>query len=168
MNKAITRACAFSVLLVASIAASADTGATDASPRSIERGRYVVQLGGCNDCHTPGFAQNAGNVPEQAWLVGDTLGWRGGWGTTYASNLRLRLADMSEAQWIDYARTLQARPPMPFWVLNAMSDADLRDVYRFVRALGPAGAKAPAYLPPGQTPAGPFVQFPVPPTLAAH
>ena len=33
--------------------------------------------------------------------------------------------------------------------LRAMSDGDLRAVYRHVRHLGPAGVPAPAYVPPG-------------------
>jgi hypothetical protein len=35
-----------------------------------------------------------------------------------------------------------------------------------VRALGPAGQSAPAYLPPGQAPQGPFFSFPEPPAAA--
>ena len=46
---------------------------------------------------------------------------------------------------------------------NEMSDSDLRALYRFIKGLGPAGQEAPAYLPPGQEPKGPYVQFPAPP-----
>ena len=44
-----------------------------------------------------------------------------------------------------------------------MSDSDLRVVYRYIRHLGPAGAEAPAYVPPGQEPKPQYVQFPAPP-----
>jgi len=44
-----------------------------------------------------------------------------------------------------------------------MTDADLRALYRFVRALGPAGQPAPDYVPPSQEPKPPYVTFPVPP-----
>ena len=37
------------------------------------RGRYLVEIGGCNDCHTPGYAMSGGKVPEKQWLVGDGL-----------------------------------------------------------------------------------------------
>ena len=117
----------------------------------------------CNDCHTPGYAEAAGKVPEKDWLVGDRLGWRGPWGTTYASNLRMLINGMSEAQWLDYARTLKSRPPMPSFTLNEMRKADLRAIYHFIRSLGPAGVPAPAYVPPEQEPAAPFVQYPAPP-----
>ncbi len=127
---------------------------------SIERGRYLVQVSGCNDCHTPGYLVNGGNVPHEQWLIGDRLGWRGPWGTTYASNLRLYMSGMSEDGWVQVAKTLRARPPMPWFNLNAMSDADLRAIYQFVHSLGPAGEPAPGYLPPDQEPPMPYALFP--------
>lgn len=132
-------------------------------PGSIERGRYVVKISGCNDCHTPGYAQRDGQVPERDWLTGDSLGWSGPWGTTYASNLRLKLAALSEAQWLQLARTARYRPPMPWFNLHAMSESDLRAVYRYVRHLGPAGEPAPAYVPPGGVVTTAVVRFPGPP-----
>ncbi len=52
---------------------------------------------------------------------------------------------------------------MPWYALNMMADRDLRAIYRFARRLGPAGEPAPAYLPPGKAPEGPYVIFPHPP-----
>jgi mono/diheme cytochrome c family protein len=130
---------------------------------AVALGRYLVQTTGCNDCHTAGYGLSAGATPEARWLTGDTLGWRGPWGTSYPTNLRLSLARFSEAQWLHYARNLQARPPMPWFGLREMSDTDLLAIYRYVRAAGPAGEPAPAALPPGQMPPGPVIQFPMPP-----
>ncbi len=134
-----------------------------AKPDDIERGRYLVKIGGCNDCHTPGYAERAGVVPERQWLTGSDLGWQGPWGTTYASNLRLVMARMSEAQWLQLARTAQYRPPMPWFNLHAMSERDLRAIYRFVQHLGPAGTPAPAYVPPGGSVHTAVIRFPEPP-----
>lgn len=131
--------------------------------QSIERGRYLMRITGCNDCHTPGYAASGGKVPEQQWLTGDALGWRGPWGTTYASNLRLFMQNLNEQQWVNLARTVEYRPPMPWFSLRAMSNQDLRALYRYVRHLGPAGQPAPAYVPPGEVPKGPHVTFPQPP-----
>ena len=131
--------------------------------KSIDRGRYVVAIAGCNDCHTPGYAESGGKVPEKDWLTGDRLGWRGPWGTTYAPNLRLFISTLSEAAWLKLAKTSEFRPPMPSWALHHMTDADLRDVYRYIRHLGPAGSEAPAYLPPDKESPPPYVQFPAPP-----
>ncbi|WP_312305469.1 c-type cytochrome [Pulveribacter sp.] len=129
----------------------------------IERGRYLVTIGGCNDCHTPGYGASGGKVPEKEWLTGDTLGYRGPWGTTYATNLRRLVAGMSEPQWLAMAQHQPMRPPMPWPALRAMSAQDLRAVYQFIRWLGPQGDAAPPYLPPGQAPQGPVVVFPAPP-----
>ncbi len=127
---------------------------------SIARGRYLVAIAGCNDCHTAGYAQSGGKVPEREWLLGDAVGWNGPWGTTYPANLRLTLARMSEEEWLRVAKTARFRPPMPWFSLHAMREPDLRAIYRYVRSLGPAGAPAPAYVPPGAKPAGAYVAFP--------
>ena len=102
-------------------------------------------------------------MPENLWLTGDTLGWRGPWGTTYASNLRERVGKMSEAQWLQFARTSELRPPMPWFTLREMTEADLRALYRFIVYLGPGGQPAPAYVPPDKEPPQPYVTFPAPP-----
>jgi mono/diheme cytochrome c family protein len=131
--------------------------------RQLDRGRYLIRIAGCNDCHTAGYGPSGGKVPEAEWLKGDKLGWRGPWGTTYPSNLRLYMQKMSEDQWVKAAKAIQTRPPMPWFNLHVMADADLRVMYKFVRSLGAAGEPAPAYLPPDREPAQPFIQFPAPP-----
>ncbi|MGD8478233.1 MAG: hypothetical protein PVI98_13855 [Burkholderiales bacterium] len=123
-----------------------------ADPDLVERGRYVALVAGCNDCHTPDYAINEGNVPQEKWLTGDRFGWRGPWGTTYGTNLRIFINEISEKQWIQVARTLRRRPPMPWFNLNAMSEEDLRALYHFTRALGDPGIPAPAALPPEEEP----------------
>jgi mono/diheme cytochrome c family protein len=144
--------------------AAADSARRDGAQQSmIDRGRYLMKIAGCNDCHTPGYAPTGGNVPEAQWLTGDALGWSGPWGTTYPANLRLVVAGMSEEEWLQRARTAQYRPPMPWFALRDMSDGDLRAAYRYIRSLGPAGNPVPAYVPPGDKVAGPVVTFPMPP-----
>jgi mono/diheme cytochrome c family protein len=144
--------------------AAADSARRDGAQQSmIDRGRYLMKIAGCNDCHTPGYAPTGGNVPEAQWLTGDALGWSGPWGTTYPANLRLVVAGMSEEEWLQRARTAQYRPPMPWFALRDMSDGDLRAAYRYIRSLGPAGSPVPAYVPPGDKVAGPVVTFPMPP-----
>jgi len=137
--------------------------ADSASQPSADRGRYLVHIAGCNDCHTAGYASSGGTVPETEWLKGDSLGWRGPWGTTYAANLRLLLSQMTEEQWVFFAHNLHSRPPMPSFNLNVMTEEDLRSIYRFVHQLRPVGEPAPAYLPPNAEPETPYVLFPSPP-----
>jgi mono/diheme cytochrome c family protein len=129
----------------------------------INRGRYLIKIGGCNDCHTAGYAPTGGKVREAQWLTGDILGFNGPWGTTYPTNLRLYFQDLTEAEWLKKGRSLSTRPPMPWFNVRAMSAADLRAMYRYVRSLGPAGKPAPAYLAPDKTPPEPVVRFPAPP-----
>lgn len=155
--------------LVAILAAALATSGCGEKARAssekalIDHGRYLVNIAGCNDCHTPGYAENGGTTPEAQWLTGDALGWRGPWGTTYPTNLRLALQNYSEEQWLTLAKNNQFRPPMPWFNLHAMTEHDLKAIYRYVRHMGPAGQPAPTYVPPDQEPAGPYVQFPAPP-----
>lgn len=143
---------------LALLAQSAFAAAPLADSASIQRGRYLVQTSGCNDCHTPGYMQMDGHVPEAQWLTGDSLGWQGPWGTTYPANLRLLLSSLSEQQWLARARQ-PMRPPMPSPSLRAMTDNDLRAIFRYVRSLGATGSAVPAYVPPGGTVATPYFDF---------
>jgi len=140
--------------LLASSAGLAVAGPAD----DIRHGRYLIQTSGCNDCHTPGYMQKDGHVPESEWLTGDALGWQGPWGTTYPANLRLLAHSLTEAQWLARARQ-PMRPPMPSPSLRAMTDADLKAIYRYVRSLPLKGPAAPAYVPPGGKVATPYLDL---------
>jgi mono/diheme cytochrome c family protein len=154
------RRAAVLALVLVPIVATQSAGAQPAKKEQIQRGRYLVKIGGCNDCHTPGYIAKNGEVDEKLWLTGDTVGWSGPWGTTYAINLREFMADKSEQQWVKHARTMKPRPPMPWFNVRAMTDADLKAIYAYTRSLGPGGEPAPKFVPPGSKPAGPVVQFP--------
>ncbi len=127
-------------------------------PQSLERGRYLLVVGGCNDCHSPGYAESGGKLDTSKWLMGNSVGFNGPWGTTYPGNLRNLVASISEQEWIQRART-PMRPPMPSPSLMIMSDGDLRSMYRFIRGLGAAGVAAPDYVPPGQPVATAVINF---------
>ncbi len=154
----------FALIALFSLAATIAAGDADADP--VARGRQLVALAGCNDCHTAGYTAQAGKVPEPQWLRGDRLGYSGPWGTTYASNLRLTLGAMDIETWKHYARGVVLRPPMPYWVLNTMDDADLEAIWHFTRALGEPGDPAPTALPPGVEPPLPVFKLMLPPPTA--
>lgn len=126
--------------------------------KTLERGRYVAATSGCNDCHTAGYPESGGRVPEADWLTGSAVGFNGPWGTTYPANLRLLAQTLSEKQWLARART-EMRPPMPWFSLRDMKDEDLRAMYHFIRSLGAKGEPAPAYVPPGQKISTPYFEF---------
>jgi mono/diheme cytochrome c family protein len=92
-------------------ALSADTDAT-ASADKIARGKYLVTIAGCNDCHTPlkmgpngpepdmarmlsghpdSIPVNApAPIPNAPWLVtttATTTAWSGPWGVSFTANL---------------------------------------------------------------------------------
>ncbi|WP_426051617.1 cytochrome C [Brevundimonas sp. SL161] len=123
----------------------------------IEAGRYVVLVGGCNDCHTPQYAMTGGaRPPESEWLKGSSEGHTGPWGTTYGKNLRMTVGRMTEDQWVELLATGSSLPPMPWPSVRAMSEADKRAVYRYIKSLpGDPGQPSPAPLPPGVTPRAP-------------
>ena len=105
----ITAACAAPALLF--LGAGKKPAAVPASaPDRAERGRYLVNFGGCNDCHTPLKFTDKGPVPDLArFLSGHPEGtklpppdlkpgpwfaatagmtaWAGPWGVSYAANL---------------------------------------------------------------------------------
>jgi len=164
MQAIIPSAAALLASLVVASAVAAPKGAAD-----IRHGRYLIATSGCNDCHTPGFMQKDGKVAESEWLTGDAMGWQGPWGTTYPSNLRLLIGSMTEQQWLVRARQ-PMRPPMPSPSLQAMTDDDLRAIFRYVKSLGPKGDPAPAYVPPGGQVVTPYLDLTPKnlPPLAAH
>jgi mono/diheme cytochrome c family protein len=147
-------------------AAAATTAVTNDSDL-LAQGEYLVKVGGCNDCHTPGYPEVGGQIPKGQWLVGSPLGWNGPWGTTYATNLRMKVSGLDEAAWLKYSGDLHTRPPMPDFQLRAMKEQDRLAIYRFIRSLGPAGDAAPTYLPPDQAPKAPYVQWVLPAAPAA-
>ncbi len=128
--------------------------------RDVQRGEYLIMTSGCHDCHTPDYLAKGPMTAPETFLTGGKMGWRGPWGTTYPANLRLLMQRMTEVEWVNEARSIYRRPPMPYYSLNSMSEGDLRALYRYIRALGPAGEPAPAFLPPDKVPPQPYVQYP--------
>jgi mono/diheme cytochrome c family protein len=121
-------------------------------------GEYLVTIGGCNDCHTEGWNRAPGTVPPAQRLTGVPTGWHGPWGTSYATNLRLLVQRLSLEQWLAYVASMQPKPPMPWFNMRSMSEADLKAMYAYIRSLGAAGSPMPADLPTGQMPTKPFVE----------
>lgn len=150
----------FAALVSLGLVAVPARGDNAVAANVLERGRYMVLVGHCNNCHTAGYMQAAGEIPEAQWLLGNPVGWRGRTGTTYASNLRLYFAALSEPDWLKVARTMRPRPPMPWWSVRDTSDDDLRALYHYIRSLAPLGAPAPAFLPPDREPPRPYNQLP--------
>jgi mono/diheme cytochrome c family protein len=145
--------------LLATTGASSPPAPTAAVKAAIARGRFLVVYGTCNDCHTPGWRETDGTVPESRWLTGTSLGFRGWWGTSYPTNVRLDFATMTVDRWLLAVRTRGGHPPMDWEDLRALSVADQRAIYTYVRSLGAAGVPAPDALPPWRDPGPPFIDM---------
>lgn len=160
-------ACAFLALAAAACtpAPAADSSVAPAAPPRvvaadpIAAGRYLVKIGGCNDCHTPGYKENGGTTPESEWLLGSPIGYNGPWGTSYAANLRLSVKGVPEDAWIASIRARNGLPPMPWPSLHAMDDADLSAIYQYIKSLPERGSAMPLPGGPGQTPSGQYYYF---------
>lgn len=166
MIYSILRGVFCAVFLCALPTTSAFAGTEKDADESIARGKYLAQVAGCNDCHTAGYPEAAGNIPMDQWLTGMDVGFQGPWGTSYPANLRLYFARMDEEQWLARARQPML-PPMPWFALRDMSDEDLLAIYHFVRSLGPAGEIRPAAARPNQPVPTPYIEF-FPKNLPLH
>jgi len=132
------------------VTSNVDDGPRVVTASQVEAGRYLVLIGGCNDCHTPQYAMTGGaQPPESEWLKGSTEPHTGPWGTSYGKNLRLAVAGRTEDQWVELLQTGTSLPPMPWPSVRAMAEADKRAIYRYIKSLpGDPGQPAPAPLPP--------------------
>lgn len=148
-------------LLMAGTAMAANHPA--ASKHGPEHGKWLIGYGGCNDCHTPGWAEHGGKAPKDLLLTGSGMNFQGPWGTTYPINLRLYVQKLTLEQWIADMRKLKTRPAMPFWTFRYLSDQDLADMYAYIHALGPAGKPTHDYVPPGQAAPLPYFKLKLPP-----
>jgi len=132
----------------------------------VERGRYLVSIAACHDCHTPKIDAQMTPDPKRP-LSGrpmttfppvqgandiraslDLTAWAGPWGNSYAANLTPDKetglgARYNEASFIKTIRTgvkpegEQLAPPMPWPVYRNMTDEDLKSVYAYLTTLPP-------------------------------
>ncbi len=138
--------------------------------KRVERGKYLVTICGCGDCHTPGTFYGAPDFARQ--LSGSELGWQGPWGVSYARNLtpdqETGLGKWSDADIIKSFRSgvrpdgSTLLPPMPWQDLSALTDEDATSIVAYLRGLPPVAHKVPDRIPPGQPGVGSIVVFPPP------
>ncbi len=166
-----------SQFLVASVfallaACSQSEAPTSPEPRvvaasDVAAGEYLMVVGGCNDCHTAGWSATGGDIPPDDRLTGSPVGFKGPWGVTYASNLRLTASEMSEDEWVEMLRTRLDLPPMPWFNLTHASESDLRAMHAYLVALGPKGDPTPPPAPLDEEFDGPFIDFDSAPPAAS-
>jgi mono/diheme cytochrome c family protein len=162
------------LVLVAAVALSALTIPSQsvvAESTPIERGKYLVGFGGCNDCHTPGYF--FGKPDMARYLGGSEVGFEiPGLGIFHGPNLtpdkETGLGTWSADQ-IATAITKGERPDgrilapiMPWHAFAKLTPDDVRAVVAFLRSLPPVANKVPGPFGPSETPTS-FVMKIVPP-----
>jgi hypothetical protein len=129
------------------------------SDESVERGLQVSIFAGCHDCHTQGYSESAGKIDPEKALIGSPIGFKGPWGTSYATNLRYRVEFTSERGFVVLLKNMTARPPMPWYNIRALDESDMIALYRYIKSLGPSRDYAVYALPPGEEPTTPYIQL---------
>ncbi|MFN3349679.1 c-type cytochrome [Pseudorhodoplanes sp.] len=164
----------FSAALAATLVfAGADcAGAQDAR---VKRGQYLVTLGGCNDCHTPGYF--FGKPDMARFLGGSEVGFEiPGLGVFHGPNLtpdrETGLGTWSLDQIAD-AITKGRRPDgrelapiMPWHAFANLTAQDVRAIAVYLKSLPPVTNKVPGPFGPGEQPTS-FVMKIVPPHAKA-
>ena len=170
--------------IVLSLAFSSSPRAQSAAESKVERGKYLVGITGCHDCHSPKIPGGMKPVPElilsgrpqttkvpsgapgEVHASEDFTAFTGGWGSTVASNLTPDPDTgigkrYTEAKFVQTMRTgkkpegVAVMPPMPVDVYVNMKDDDLKAIYAYLTTIKPIRNAVRAGLPPPAPPAPP-------------
>lgn len=135
--------------------------AAEAGSAKVERGKYLVNLGGCTDCHTSGYF--FGKPDMTRYLGGSDVGFQmPGLGVFYGPNLtpdkETGLGNWS-AKEIKTAVQTGVRPDgrilapiMPWPALAKLTDKDANAIVAYLQSLPPVKNKAPGPFGVGETP----------------
>jgi mono/diheme cytochrome c family protein len=178
MKVTVCAASLFTLSLVAAPVVSAQTAAES----QVERGKYLVGITGCHDCHSPKIPGGMKPDPERI-LSGrpqttkvpstgagevhaseDFTAFTGGWGSTVASNLTPDPATglgmrYNEEKFLKTMRTgmkpegVPVMPPMPVDVYVNMKDDDLKAIFAYLKTVKPIRNAVRAGLAPPAAPA---------------
>jgi len=146
-------------------------GALQAQEGQLARGKYLVGLGGCNDCHTPGYF--FGKPDMARFLGGSEVGFEiPELGVFYGPNLTPDAAT-GLGTWstddIVAAITTGHRPDgrilapvMPWRAFASLTRDDVQAIAAFLKSLPPVANKVPGPFGPSEKPTS-FVMKIVPP-----
>ena len=119
----------------------------------VKRGKFLVNLVGCADCHTP-VDNHHQAIPHMDFSGGQVLG--APWGTVASANLTPDPSGIpyyDEALFIKAMRTgrvgtRELNKTMPWSVLRKMNDADLAGIFAYLKTLTPIRHRVDNSLPP--------------------
>jgi mono/diheme cytochrome c family protein len=167
----VTHRIPFAVACAAiALAASAST-AVAADPAVVARGKYLVTIASCHDCHTPGYF--LGKRDMARYLGGSDVGFElPGLGVFHGPNLtpdkETGLGNWTDAQVLAALQTgvrpdgRVLAPIMPWRAFASLTKQDAEAIVAFLRSVPPVSHKAPGPFGPTETPTS-FVMKVVPP-----
>jgi mono/diheme cytochrome c family protein len=151
-------ACALgAVLSVSSIAAASAQN----NKQQLDRGKYLVTLASCTDCHTPGYF--FGKPDNARFLGGSEVGFEiPGLGVFHGPNLTpdndTGLGKWTNAQIVAALKTgkrpdgRELAPAMPWRAFAEMTDADATAIAVYLKSLPPLSNKVPGPFGPNDKP----------------
>jgi mono/diheme cytochrome c family protein len=157
--------------LIAGAVFMAPQPSVHAEDGQLARGKYLVGLGGCNDCHTPGYF--FGKPDMARYLGGSEVGFEiPNLGVFYGPNLTPDAATglgSWSADEIVTAITTGHRPDgrilapvMPWHAFASLTRDDVQAIAAFLKSLPPVANKVPGPFGPSEKPTS-FVMKIVPP-----
>jgi mono/diheme cytochrome c family protein len=132
------------ILIAASTSLAALPSPAAADDAQVARGRYLVTIAGCSDCHTPGAL--LGSPDMKRYLGGSDVGFAiPGAGAFVGQNLtsdkETGLGKWTDGQIIAAFRTgktpegRELSPVMPYPALSHLSDADAEAIVAFLKSI---------------------------------
>lgn len=150
----------FSMLLFG-LALSVPIGSAAAAGRQVQRGKYLVSVIPCTDCHTPGTL--LGKPDMKRYLGGSDVGFEvPGLGIFYGPNLTpdkdTGLGNWTNEQIATAITTgkapdgRQLAPPMPVESFKNLTHADALAIAAYLKTLPPIKNRVPGPFGPSQRP----------------
>jgi mono/diheme cytochrome c family protein len=145
--------------------------AAAADPAQVARGKYLVNISGCNDCHTPGYF--LGKPDMARFLGGSEVGFEiPGLGVFHGPNLTpdkaTGLGDWTDAQIVAALQTgvrpdgRVLAPIMPWHAFAELTKQDVSAIVAYLRSIPAVSNKVPGPFGPNDKPTS-FVMKVVPP-----
>ncbi|MBB2721189.1 UNVERIFIED_ORG: mono/diheme cytochrome c family protein [Rhizobium etli] len=147
---------------LAFLAASAlglHASAAAADDAQTARGEYLVTIGGCNDCHTPGYF--FGNPDSSRFLGGSDVGFEiPGQGVFVGRNItpdkETGIGSWTREQIVTALQTGQRpdgrllAPIMPWHAFAQLTEEDVTSIAVFLQSLKPVSHQVPGPFKPGE------------------
>ncbi|MBB4480141.1 mono/diheme cytochrome c family protein [Rhizobium etli] len=123
------------------------------------RGEYLVTIGGCNDCHTPGYF--FGNPDSSRFLGGSDVGFEiPGQGVFVGRNItpdkETGIGSWTREQIVAALQTGQRpdgrllAPIMPWHAFAQLNEEDVTSIAAFLQSLKPVSHQVPGPFKPGE------------------